>query len=58
MTKKHLIKVAKKEIAAWHGLPNGLVLAILFAYIEHVTNGEPIEETFFKKQQHVPDYEI
>ncbi len=47
MTKKHLINVAKLEISHWKGLPNGLVLAILFSYVEHVVNGEPIEKTFF-----------
>lgn len=58
MTRNRLIKVAKLEMARWHGLPNGLVLAILFCYIEHVVNGEPIEKTFFGEGAPQPDYEI
>ncbi len=58
MTKKHLIKVAKLEIDKWKYMPKGIVIAILWAYIEHVTNGEPIEETFFKSAPVQPEYEI
>jgi hypothetical protein len=59
MTKKALIKVAKLEIAAWRrSLPEGLVLAILFAFIHRAVEGEPIEETFFKPVEPVMDYEI
>lgn len=58
MTRKHLIKIAKLEMARWHSLPNGLVLAILFAYIEHVVNGEPVEKTYFGGDVPAPDYEI
>jgi hypothetical protein len=43
MTKKQMIKEAKAEIAAWN-LPNGLVLAILFAFIHRISEGETIEE--------------
>lgn len=58
MTKKHLIKIAKLEMASWHGLPNGLVLMILFCYIEHVVNGEPFEKTFYGEDVPPLDYEI
>lgn len=58
MTKKHLINVAKLEMARWHGLPNGLVLAILFCYIEHVVNGEPWEKTFGCEKTPDCDYQI
>ena len=58
MTKKHLIKIAKLEMAKWRGLPHGLVLMILFCYIEHVVNGEPIEKTFFSEKEPESDYQI
>ena len=58
MTKKNLIKVAKLEMAKWRGLPAGLVLAILFCYVEHVVNGEPIEKTFFGGEEPESDYQI
>ena len=61
MTKKQLIKVAKLEIEEWEGhpkgLPRGLAMAILWAFIYRVTVGEPIEE-FFKPAPPVQDYEI
>lgn len=58
MTKKNLIKIAKAEIEMWHGLPPGLVLAILFAFVHRVTEGESIEETFFGGERPACDYEI
>lgn len=59
MTKKHLIKVAKLEMREWnHRLPKGLVMVILWAFIHRVTEGETVEETFFRKSEPVPDYEI
>lgn len=58
MTKKHLVKIAKQEAAQWVGLPRGLVLAILFCYVDHVTEGETIEQTFFPKAAPAVDYEI
>jgi hypothetical protein len=62
MTRKHLIKVANLEIAAWNRgqnkLPGGLVLAILFAFIHHATTGETVEETFFQPQTPALEYEI
>lgn len=59
MTRKQLIKVAKQELAEWPGLPQGLALMILFAYIHRLTTGETIEETFFGgKTEPAPDYEI
>jgi hypothetical protein len=59
MTKKHLIKTAKLEIAEWRGLPNGLVLAILFAFIHRATTGETVEELLQSfKSQPPADYEI
>lgn len=47
MNEKELIKVAKEEIEKWHGLPSGLVLAILWAFIYRVTRGRSIECDFF-----------
>jgi hypothetical protein len=62
MTRKHLIKVAKQELAEWddgpRGLPRGLALAILFTFIHRATTGETVEETFFRKPEPVCDYEI
>ena len=59
MTRKHLIKVAKQEITEWRGLPRGIALAILFAYIHRLTTGETVEESFFGgKAAPAPDYEI
>ena len=58
MTKKELIKVAKLEIAEWRGLPNGIALIILFAFIHRLTTGDAVEETFFKPKRLEPDYEI
>lgn len=58
MTKSHLIKVAKQEIQEWKDIPKGVVMAILWAYVERVTNGEPIEKTYFKPRTQVVDYEI
>jgi hypothetical protein len=63
MTRKHLIKVAKQELAEWQdgrpgGLPRGVALAILFAFIHRATTGETVEETFFRKPEPVCDYEI
>lgn len=59
MTRKHLIKVAKLELKEWVGLPNGIALMILFAYIHRLTTGETVEETFFGgKAAPAPDYEI
>lgn len=57
MTRKHLTKIAKEEIAQWDKLPAGLALAILFAFIHRVTTGETVEETFFTKKV-VEDYQI
>lgn len=59
LTKKHLIGIAKLEMAEWKSsLTPGLVMAILFAFIHRVTEGETIEETFFKTPDPEPDYEI
>ena len=58
MTRKELIKVAKLEIKAWHGLPQGVALMILFAFIHRVTTGETVEETFFPGKPTELDYEI
>ena len=58
MTQKQLIKVAKQEIGAWRGLPSGLVLAILFAFIHRVTTGNTVEESFFGEPQTDTDYQI
>lgn len=59
MTKKHLLKVARLELREWKSsLSPGLVMAILFAFIHRATEGETIEETFFKPVEPVPDYEI
>ena len=57
ITKKHLIKIAKLEIEQWR-LPAGLAMMILFCFIHRVTEGETIEETFFKPSKIQPDYEI
>jgi hypothetical protein len=58
MTKKQLIKAAKLEIDRWHDLPPGLVMAILFSFVHFISEGETVEETFFKKKQPELDYEI
>lgn len=59
LTKKHLIDIAKLEMREWKpSLGNGLVMAILFAFIHRVTEGEDIMTTFFRPQQPVEDYEI
>lgn len=58
MTKKALIRIAKQEIDCWRDLPPGLVLAILFAFVHRVTEGETVEETFFSKRSPEIDYEI
>lgn len=58
MTEKQLIKVAKLEMREWRNIPEGLVMVILWAFIHRVTTGNTIEETFFKKPEAVPDYEI
>lgn len=55
ITRTQLIRTAKAEIAEWD-LPNGLALAILFAFIHRLTTGETIEETFRTVAQ--SDYEI
>lgn len=33
-------------------------MMILFAFIHRATTGETIEQTFFSKKNHQPDYEI
>lgn len=58
MTKKQLIKVAKQEMQEWVNLPPGLVLAILFAFVHRVTEGETVEETFFKQPEPSQDWQI
>lgn len=58
LTKQQLIAVARLEIREWVGMPHGVALAILWAYIERVCNGEPIEDTFFGGKQQQSDYEI
>lgn len=55
---KNLIEIAKLEMEEWKpALTRGLLIAVLFAFIHRVTEGETIEETFFK-QRPQPDYEI
>lgn len=49
MTKKDLISVAKKEIAEWHLVPHGLVIAILFAFIHRVTRLRDEEPEAFER---------
>lgn len=58
MSKQSLIKAARLEISVWRHLPRGLVLAILFAFIHRATEGCTVEESFFTRADHVPDYEI
>ena len=58
MTRKQLINVAKQEIKEWRGLPNGVAMMVLFAFIHRVTTGETVEQTFFKKSEPSTDYEI
>ena len=59
ITKKELIAVAKDEIAVWVGLPRGIVLSILWAFIHRITTQETIEETFFhSKINPNTDYQI
>lgn len=55
LTRQYLTKIARKEVAAWKpSLNRGLVIAVLYAYIEHVLNGYPIDE----KGQPQDDYQI
>lgn len=58
MKRTALVQVARAELKAWHALPPGLVMAILFAFIHRVTTGESLEESFFRKTDVVTDYEI
>ena len=61
MTKKQLIKIAKLEIEEWSGpkgLPKGIALIVLFCFIHRVTEGETVEQTFFKPKPATGDYEI
>lgn len=58
MTRASLIKVAKQEIREWPRLPQGLALSILFCFIHRMTTGETVEQTFFKPQPPVEDYQI
>lgn len=58
MTRKHLERVARAEMAEWRQLPRGLVLAILFAFIHRVTTGNTVEETFFPPATAELDWEI
>ena len=59
ITKKELIAVAKDELAVWVGLPRGLPLAILWAFIHRITTQETVEETFFHtKAEPITDYQI
>lgn len=59
MRKSALIQVARQEVKAWgHRLPNGLVMAILFAFVHRVTTGETVEETFLAPKGEVWGYEI
>jgi hypothetical protein len=61
MKRSTLVAVAKAEIAEWdhpHGLPCGVALAVLFAFIHRLTTGETVQETFFKPAPGISDYEI
>jgi hypothetical protein len=58
ITRKELIAVAKLEMKEWKNLPDGLVMAILFAFVHRVTTGETIEETFQLCKTPIDDYEI
>lgn len=58
ITRKEMIKVAREEIRQWHGLPKGLALSILFAFVHRLTTGETIEETFFTNNSPDSDYQI
>jgi hypothetical protein len=58
MTKKQLIKVAKLEIEEWKGLPPGLVMVILWAFVHRVTTGETVEESFRLTKQPDIDFQI
>ena len=57
--KEHLNAVAKLEIQEWKGIPRAEVVAMLFAFIHRVVEGETVEETFFKKTTSTyQDYQI
>ncbi len=58
MKQKDLIKIAKQEIKAWHGIPHGVVMVILWSFIHRVTTGNTIEESFFPDPKPITDYEI
>lgn len=51
--------IARDEIARWHNLPRGLVMAILFAFIHRLTTGKTFEESFCQPApEPVTDYQI
>lgn len=61
MTKKELFRIGRKELAMWHHFNRGLVmaiLAILFAYIYRISEGEPIEAMMDEISKPVVDYQI
>jgi len=59
MTKRDLVRTAKLEIEEWPELPQGLALAILFAFIHRVTEGERVEDFLDRitNQQPAIEYE-
>lgn len=57
ITHSKLVKVAKQEINEWK-LPQGLALAIIFAFCHRLETGETVEQTFFKQPTSAIDYEI
>lgn len=52
-----MIEVARKEIKAWHKLPPGLPMIILFCFIHRFVTGKTVEESFNSHPVQT-DYEI
>lgn len=52
----YLVEVAKQEMQEWR-MPDGVVMAILFCYVERVITGKRIEE-LYRWAETSDDYEI
>lgn len=61
ISKKEMDDIARDELRLWDRsgkIPQGLAMAIIFAYIHRIQTGQTVEEGFFGEPSPVIDFQI